>query len=214
MEETMIIPVFYHNDIEICKKVIKACYNGGIRVFEFTNRSDFAHETFGELSRWVSISLSDMILGAGSIIDAGTTSLYMQLGANFIVSPLFNPEMARVCNRRKVLWVPGCGSLSEISNAEELGAEICKILPVSSVGGPGFLKAVKGPSPWTKLMPTGGVEPTTESIGEWLKAGVTCVGMGSKLITQKILEKGLFNELESKVKETMDIIRSFKKDSS
>ena len=156
------MPVFYHSDIDVSKKVVKACYDGGVRVFEFTNRGDFAHEVFSELNKYCRAELPEMIMGVGSVIDAGTTSLYLQLGANFIVSPVLKEDMAIVCNRRKILWSPGCGSLTEISRAEELGAEVVKIFPGSQVGGPGFVKAVRGPFPWTSIMPTGGVKPTEE----------------------------------------------------
>lgn len=185
MKDTGIVPVYYHKDLEVCKKVINACYEGGARVFEFTNRGDFAHEVFGELIKYVNKELEGMILGIGSIIDAGTTSLYLQLGANFIVSPIVNPEMAKTCNRRKVGWMPGCGSVTEISGAEELGAEVVKIFPGSQVGGPAFVKAVKGPLPWSSIMPTGGVSPTEENLKEWFEAGVHCVGIGSQLFIKK-----------------------------
>lgn len=175
------IPVFFHKDIEICKSVMEACYIGGARVFEFTNRGDRAHEVFRELIVWAENELPEMILGVGSIVEAGTTSLYIQLGASFIVSPILNEEMAKVCNRRKISWSPGCGTLSEISKAEELGAEVVKIFPGSSVGGPDFVKAVKGPCPWSSIMPTGGVTPEKENLEKWFKAGVHCVGMGSQL---------------------------------
>ena len=149
MKETGIVPVFYHKDLEVGKKVLRACYDGGVRVFEFTNRGDYAHEIFAELNKYAASEMPELILGVGSIVDAGTTSLYLQLGANFIVSPILNPEMAKVCNRRKVAWSPGCGSVTEISQAEELGAEVVKIFPGSQVGGPSFVKGVKGPFPWT-----------------------------------------------------------------
>jgi len=192
---TGIIPIFYHNDPDICRNVVKACYDGGIRVFEFTNRGDFAHDVFSDLSKWTEDEVPDLILGAGSVVDAGTASLYIQLGANFIVSPILNPDMAKVCNRRKILWSPGCGSVSEINYAEELGAEIIKIFPGSSVGGPEFIKAVKGPCPWTSLMPTGGVEPTEGNLKAWFDAGAVCVGMGSKLITKEIVQDKDWKEL-------------------
>ncbi|WP_026837350.1 bifunctional 4-hydroxy-2-oxoglutarate aldolase/2-dehydro-3-deoxy-phosphogluconate aldolase [Gillisia sp. JM1] len=185
MEDTGIVPVFYHKDLDVCKKVIKACYDGGARVFEFTNRGDYAHEVFEELNKYVNKDLEGMILGVGSVLDAGTTSLYLQLGANFIVSPIVNPEMAKTCNRRKVAWMPGCGSVTEISYAEELGAEVVKIFPGSEVGGPSFVKAIKGPFPWTSIMPTGGVSPTHENLTEWFEAGVHCVGIGSKIFIKK-----------------------------
>jgi 2-dehydro-3-deoxyphosphogluconate aldolase / (4S)-4-hydroxy-2-oxoglutarate aldolase len=212
MRETGIIPVFYHKDAEVCREVIKACYAGGIRVFEFTNRGEFAHELFSELNKWAAKEVPEMIMGAGSIVDAGTTSLYIQLGANFIVSPVLNAEMAKVCNRRKILWSPGCGTLSEINFAEELGAEIVKIFPGSSVGGPDFVKAIKGPCPWTSIMPTGGVEPTLENLTEWFDAGVTCVGIGSNLITKEIVLKKNWKSLAGKVAGAVKIARMFSLD--
>ena len=187
MKRQGVIPVFYHADAELCKEILKASYAAGIRVFEFTNRGDFAHEVFGELNRWAARELPELMLGVGSVVDAPTAALYIQLSAAFVVSPLLNEEMAPVCNRRKVLWAPGCGSLSEIGRAEELGAEIVKIFPGSSVGGPEFVRAVKGPCPWSSIMPTGGVEPTEESLRAWFQAGVTCVGMGSNLFPKKLV---------------------------
>ncbi|MCC8173193.1 MAG: bifunctional 4-hydroxy-2-oxoglutarate aldolase/2-dehydro-3-deoxy-phosphogluconate aldolase [Odoribacter sp.] len=206
MAESKMIPVFYHPDVEVCKQVVHAAYKGGARVFEFTNRGDFAHENFGALVKWAAKEIPDMILGVGSVIDPGTTTLYIQLGANFIVSPLLNEEMAKICNRRKIAWSPGCGSLSEINKAEELGAEIVKIFPGSSVGGPKFVQAVKGPCPWSSIMPTGGVEPTEENLKEWFKAGVTCVGMGSNLFPKSKIDAGDWDGIASLVKECYSIV--------
>ena len=212
MAETGIVPVFFHKDIEVCKKVVKACYEGGIRVFEFTNRGDFAHEVFAELIKWSIVNTPEMILGIGSVVDPGTTSLYIQLGANFVVSPVLNPEMAKVCNRRKILWSPGCGSLSEINYAEELGAEVCKIFPGSSVGGPDFVKAIKGPCPWSSIMPTGGVTPDEANLTEWIKAGVICVGMGSQLISKNIIENNCYDELTQTAKKALKLVKELKKE--
>jgi 2-dehydro-3-deoxyphosphogluconate aldolase / (4S)-4-hydroxy-2-oxoglutarate aldolase len=209
MREACIVPVFYHKDPEVCRNVIKACYNGGIKVFEFTNRGDYAHDLFSELNKWVEKEAPGVIMGVGSVVDAGTASLYIQLGANFIVSPVLNPEMAKVCNRRKILWIPGCGSLSEINNAEELGAEIVKVFPGSSIDGPDFVKAIKGPCPWTSIMPTGGVEPTLENLRDWFNAGVTCVGIGSNLITKEIVQKKNWVALTKKVTAAVKIARMF-----
>ena len=207
MKENGMVPVFFHKDIEVCKQVLKACYDGGARVFEFTNRGARAHLVFQELIIWAERETPDMILGVGSIVDAGTTSLYIQLGASFIVSPVLNPEMAKVCNRRKISWSPGCGSLSEISQAEELGAEVVKIFPGSQVGGPGFVKAVLGPCPWSSIMPTGGVSPDEENLTAWIKAGVHCVGMGSQLMVKD--EKGNFDitAIKQKTREAIAIIK-------
>jgi 2-dehydro-3-deoxyphosphogluconate aldolase / (4S)-4-hydroxy-2-oxoglutarate aldolase len=207
MNKTAIVPVFFHKDLDICKQVIKACYESGVRVFEFTNRGDYAHEVFSELNKYAEQETPELIMGVGSIVDAGTASLYMQLGANFIVSPVLNPEMAKACNRRKVSWSPGCGSLSEISYAEELGAEVVKIFPGTQVGGPSFVKAVRAPHPWTSIMPTGGVAPTEENLRAWLDAGVHCVGMGSKLITKELIAARDFATLRKNVAEAMQIVQ-------
>jgi len=210
MRETGIVPVFYHKDPDICRSVVKACYEGGIRVFEFTNRGDYAHEIFSELNKWAEKEAPEMIMGVGSVVDAGTASLYIQLGANFIVSPVLNADMAKVCNRRKILWSPGCGTLSEINYAEELGAEIVKIFPGSSVGGPDFVKAIKGPCPWTSIMPTGGVEPTEDNLSKWFGAGVTCVGMGSNLITKEIIRDMNWLLLTERVAEAIKTAAKFR----
>lgn len=210
MKRTGIIPVFYNPDPELCFEVAKACYRGGLKVFEFTNRGDFAHEVFALLNKRLIAECPGMIAGAGSVIDAPTTALYIQLGANFIVSPSLHEDMAVICNRRKILWSPGCGSVSEISRAEELGADIVKIFPGSQVGGPAFVKAVLGPRPWTSLMPTGGVEPTAENLQGWFEAGVHCVGMGGKLITGDIVRNRDFKLLESRVKEASGILNKIR----
>lgn len=208
MRRQGVIPVFYHADAELCKEILRASYAAGIRVFEFTNRGDFAHEVFGTLNKWAATELPELMLGVGSVVDAPTTALYIQLGAAFVVSPLLNEDMAPVCNRRKILWAPGCGSLSEIGRAEELGAEIVKIFPGSSVGGPDFVKAVKGPCPWSSIMPTGGVEPTEESLKAWFKAGVTCVGMGSNLFPKKLIEAKDWNAITDTINNIRAIIAS------
>lgn len=206
-KETGIVPVFYHNDIQVCKQIVKACYDGGVRVFEFTNRGDFAHEVFAELNKYASKELPELILGIGSVIDAATAALYIQLGANFIVAPSLNPEVAKVCNRRKIAWMPGCGSVSEISYAEELGAEIVKIFPATQVGGPDFIKAVNGPMPWTNIMPTGGVNTTEESITEWINAGAYCVGLGSQLFIKNEQNQYDYEKIKTMVNSTIQIIK-------
>ncbi len=210
MKETGMVPLFFHADIALSKKVVKACYDGGARLMEFTARGDFAHEIFGELNKYALAELPGMILGVGSITDAAAASLYMQLGANFIVTPVLREDIAIVCNRRKVLWSPGCGTLTEIARAEELGCEIVKLFP-GDIYGPNFVKGVKGPCPWTSIMPTGGVSPTEENLRAWFEAGVTCVGMGSQLISKDILANDDFELLKTKVKDALDIIKKVKK---
>ncbi|MGD1889998.1 MAG: bifunctional 4-hydroxy-2-oxoglutarate aldolase/2-dehydro-3-deoxy-phosphogluconate aldolase [Cyclobacteriaceae bacterium] len=210
MHKTGMVPVFFHKDLSVAKNVLTACYDGGVRVFEFTYRGDYAHEVFGELNKYAEQELPEMILGVGSVVDAGTASLYIQLGSNFIVSPILSADMAKVCNRRKISWSPGCGSLSEISYAEELGADIVKIFPATQVGGPAFVKGVKAPCPWTSIMPTGGVEPTEENLTAWFNAGVACVGMGSKLITKDVIQESNYQLLTERTKQAMDIIQRLK----
>jgi 2-dehydro-3-deoxyphosphogluconate aldolase/(4S)-4-hydroxy-2-oxoglutarate aldolase len=211
MEVSGLVPLFYHPDPQICKEVIAACHAGGARVFEFTNRGDFAHEVFAEVRKWAMKELPDMMIGAGSVQDAPTAALFMQMGADFIVAPSLDPEVAKICNRRKVLWIPGCGTVTEISQAEELGAEIVKIFPGIAAGGPSFVKAVKGPRPWTSIMPTGGVEPTEENLGRWFAAGVTCVGMGSALVTDKFVRESDWKGLEMIVQNTISLIGRLRK---
>ncbi len=210
MQEDGMIPLFFHSDIESGKKVLKACYDGGGHLLEFTSRGDFAFEIFGELNKYALKELPGMILGVGSITDAPAASLYMQLGSNFIVTPVFREDIAIVCNRRKVLWSPGCGSLTEIARAEELGCEIVKLFP-GDIYGPQFVKGIKGPCPWTKIMPTGGVSPTEENLKAWFDSGVTCVGMGSKLITKEILANEDFVQLKKMVQDTLSLIKSLNK---
>lgn len=210
MREVGVIPLYYHPDIEVCKSVISSCYQGGMTIFEFTNRGDFAHELFSELAKWAREQLPDLILGVGTVVDPGTASLYIQLGAQFVVSPLLNEEMAKVCNRRKVLWMPGCATASEIAKAEELGAEVVKLFPGPTVGGARFLKAYLGPCPWSNLMPSGGVSPSEENLREWFEAGAFCVGMGSQLITKEIINKKAYAKLEQLSGETVEMIRKIR----
>jgi 2-dehydro-3-deoxyphosphogluconate aldolase/(4S)-4-hydroxy-2-oxoglutarate aldolase len=207
MKQTGLVPLFYNDNIEISKQVIRACYNGGARLLEFTARGDFAHEVFGELNKYVLKEMPGLIMGVGSVTDGASASRFMALGANFIVTPVLREDIAIVCNRRKVMWSPGCGSLTEIAKAEEMGCEIVKLFP-GSVYGPGFVKAIKGPQPWTSIMPTGGVSPTQENLEGWFAAGVTCVGMGSKLIQKK--EDGTFDleKIETLTRTSIQIIKS------
>lgn len=207
MKDTGVVPVFYHADLEVCKAVVKACYDGGIRVFEYVNRGDFGHETFAELNKYALAELPGMILGAGSIVEEVTTGMYIQCGANFIVAPLLNEDMARICNRRKVMWSPGCGTISEINKAQELGSDLVKCFPASQVGGPGFIKAVKAPMPWTDIMPTGGVTLEKDNLKGWFDAGVTCVGMGSNLFPKDVMESKDWGKMAQMAKDLIDTIK-------
>lgn len=210
MKETGMVPLFFNQNIEISKQVLKACYDGGARLMEFTARGDFAHEVFGALTKYAIAELPGMIMGVGSVTDAAAASLYMQLGANFIVTPVLREDIALVCNRRKVLWSPGCGSLTEIARAEELGCEIVKLFP-GGIYGPDFVKAIKGPCQWTSIMPTGGVSPTKENLESWFNAGVTCVGMGSKLMLKDAQGNFDYLKIEELTKEALSIIKNCRK---
>jgi len=210
MKETGMIPLFFNNDLALSKEVLTACYNGGARLMEFTARGDFAHEVFGELTKYAIKELPGMIMGVGSVTDAAAASLYMALGANFIVTPVLREDIAIACNRRKVLWSPGCGTLTEITRAEELGCEIVKLFP-GDIYGPQFVKGIKGPQPWTSIMPTGGVSPTKENLSGWFNAGVTCVGMGSQLISKEIIANKDFVKLEKDVKNALALIKEVRK---
>jgi 2-dehydro-3-deoxyphosphogluconate aldolase/(4S)-4-hydroxy-2-oxoglutarate aldolase len=208
--ETGLVPLFYHADVEVTKKIAEAIAAGGARVLEFTNRGDFAPLVFSELSQYLAKTNSNIILGAGSVMDAPTAALYIASGANFIVSSILNPEVAVLCNRRKIAYSPGCGSASEIARAEELGVEIVKLFPGDSVGGPNFVKAILGPSPWTRLMPTGGVETTKENITAWFKAGTAAVGIGSNLIRKDLIAAGDYAAITAKTAEVLSWIREIR----
>lgn len=208
--ETGLVPVFYHADVEAAKKIAEAVAAGGARVLEFTNRGDFAPLVFTELSQYLAKANPTIILGVGSVVDAPTAALYIASGANFVVGPILNPDAARLCNRRRIAYSPGCGSASEIAQAEELGVEIVKIFPGDSVGGPDFVKAILGPCPWTRLMPTGGVETTRESITAWFKAGIAAAGIGSNLIRKDLVAAGNYAAITAKTAEVLSWIREIR----
>lgn len=202
---TGMVPVFYNADLQVCKDVVKACYDGGVRAFEFTNRGDFAHEVFGELVKWASNECPELALGVGSVVDAPTAAMYIQLGACFVVGPLFNPEIAPVCNRRLVPYCPGCGTASEMGKAQELGCDITKLFP-GDVYGPNMVKGILAPMPWTKIMVTGGVSPDAENLRKWFAAGVYCVGMGSKLFPKERVAAHDWAYVTDKCRECLEII--------
>lgn len=207
IQQTGMVPVFYHSDAEVARQVLKACYEGGVRAFEFTNRGDFASEVFIDLMKFSRRECPEMILGIGSVIDAPTAALYLQYGANFVVGPYLNAEVARLCNRHLVPYTPGCGSVTEIGEAQELGCDLVKFFPAGNVGGPSFVKNIKAPLPWSMIMATGAVEPTEENLTAWMKAGTTCVGMGSKLFPKDRITAQDWNYITEKCRFALDIIR-------
>lgn len=205
--DTGLVPLFYNGDLETSVELVSACARGGGKVIEFTNRGELAYPVFTELVKHVAKTDPSMILGVGSILDAPTAALYIASGANFIVGPSFNPEIARLCNRRKILYMPGCATETEISTAEEYGAEICKIFPGETVGGPAFVKGVMAPCPWHRLMPTGGVDATEASVSEWIKAGAAAVGMGSKLVSAQAVKDKDYDSIAKKTSDCVAWVR-------
>jgi 2-dehydro-3-deoxyphosphogluconate aldolase/(4S)-4-hydroxy-2-oxoglutarate aldolase len=210
MKQTGLIPVFYNSDIEVSKKIVKACYDGGIRAFEFTNRGEFAHEVFGEVVKFAAKECPEMIMGIGSIVDAPTAALFIHLGANFIVGPLFNPEVAKVANRRLIPYSPGCGTVSEVGFAQEMGCDLCKVFP-GDVLGAGFVKGLKAPMPWSNLMVTGGVKPEEANLKAWFDAGVTCVGMGSNLFPAEMIKNENWKGITRLCSDALEIINKVRK---
>ncbi len=211
IRRTGMVPVFYDSDASVACRVLKACYDGGVRAFEFTNRGDFALEVFTALMKYCRRECPEMILGAGSVVDAPTAALFLQNGADFVVGPYLNADVARLCNRRLVPYTPGCGSATEIGTAHELGCDLVKIFPAGSVGGPSFVKNLLAPLPWTMIMATGAVEPTEENLTAWMKAGTTCVGMGSKLFPKDRIDAGDWNSITEKCLYALDIIQRARK---
>ena len=203
IRSTGIVPVFYNKDVGISKQVVKACYEGGIRAFEFTNRGDGAHKVFEALIAFVRAECPQLALGAGTILDAPTAALYIQMGADFIVSPCMAEDVVTLCNRRGVPYSPGCGTVSEIVRAQELGCDLVKVFPAGTVGGPAFVKNVLAPLPWSMIMCTGAVEPTQENLSAWAASGVTAVGMGSKLFPKDVIARGDWTTLSQLCRDSL-----------
>ena len=210
MDQAPMVPVFYHSDAVTACNVVKACYDGGVRVFEFTNRGDFAHEVFAEVVKFAAKECPEMAVGVGSVVDPATAALFIQCGACFVVGPRFNSAVSVVCNRRSVPYVPGCGTVSEVGAAQETGCDVCKVFP-GDVLGPKFAKGLLAPMPWSKLMVTGGVEPTEENLTAWFKAGVFCVGMGSKLFPKDKVAQADWQYITEKCKFSLAIISDLSK---
>lgn len=206
-----LVPIFFNGNAQVSEKVVQACLDGGTRVMEFTNRGEGALKVFAHLSEYLASIKAPVALGVGSVVDAPTAALFIAYGANFVVSPNFNPEVARLCNRRKIPYLPGCATVSEISNAEEMGVEIVKIFPGETIGGPAFIKAIRGPMPWTSIMPTGGVEPTQDGVAKWIKAGAACLGMGSNLIPKEAVASGDYDSIRDHVRSVLQFVQDARK---
>ena len=204
------VPVFHVSDVDDSIAIARACVSGGMRVVEFTNRGDHAHEVFNAMHKAVGSEAPGVVLGAGTVLDPATAAFYVNSGARLIVGPNTNPEVARLCNRRKVAYIPGCGTASEISYAEELGCEIVKLFPAQASGGPGFVKDLLGPMPWSSIMPTGGIGVGRETLQEWFDAGVIAVGLGSSLVTNDIVTRRAWDELERRCRDVVSSIREIR----
>lgn len=211
INELGLVPIFNTNDFDQACSITKACYAGGATVVEFTNRGDRAVDIFRQLTCFRDAELPNLILGAGSIIDTPTAAMYMNLGADFIVSPVMDEDIAEICNSRKVPFMPGCGTVTEIHRAHTCGVELCKLFPGDCLGGPAFIKAVKGPMPWTQVIAMGGIAPTEESLEQWFDAGAACVGMSSKLFPKELLATKDFEKIESIVRQTLEVIATVRK---
>jgi len=211
MARTGIVPLFTHDNTDEAKEVLQAAYRGGVRVFEFTNRRQNSFEVFKELLAQRSKLFPDLMLGIGTVTDAATTEKFISAGADFIISPIMKTEMADVCRRHDKLWIPGCATLTEIVTAKDHGAEVIKIFP-GSVLGPAFVTAIMPVVPGLKLMITGGVEPTPESLRAWFGAGAMCVGMGSQLFTKEILQQRDWRTLSEKISIALALVKEIKPD--
>ncbi|MFN8379841.1 MAG: bifunctional 4-hydroxy-2-oxoglutarate aldolase/2-dehydro-3-deoxy-phosphogluconate aldolase [Anaerolineae bacterium] len=201
------VPLFYEGNLERAQAVAGALARGGSRVLEFTNRGDFAIDVFSALVKCAAKEYPQLVMGVGSVDDAPTAALFLAHGANFVVGPTFVEDIARLCNRRKVAYMPGCGSLNDIAAAEELGVEIVKLFPGGAVGGPGFVKDILGPRPWSRMMPTGGVTPEEDNLRSWFDAGVACVGMGSRLLRSDLIKAGNFDAIAEQTAATLELIQ-------
>jgi 2-dehydro-3-deoxyphosphogluconate aldolase/(4S)-4-hydroxy-2-oxoglutarate aldolase len=200
------VPLFSSSDPDLAAEVVLACRRGGARAVEFTDRAERAYPAFVRLAEALRARDPEAILGVGSVTDAPTAALYLAAGAQFVVSPTFEPELARLCNRRKVAYLPGCATPTEIALAEQAGAEIVKLFPADPISGPAFVKAVLGPSPWTRVMPTGGIRPTREAVEAWIGAGAAALGFGSQLISAAVLAERRFDELAAALSEVVGYV--------
>ena len=200
-----LVPLFYHGDADVAGGVAAALVEGGAAAVEFTNRGPGALRVFQALAERPEFA-AGASLGVGSIVDAPTAALFIAAGARFVVSPIFNAEVARLCNRRRVPYLPGCATPTEIATAEEWGAEIVKVFP-GKVGGPAFIRDVLGPMPWSRLMPTGGVQLNAANLTEWFAAGACCVGMGSDLVRRDLVAAEDYRAISANVRTALKLIR-------
>ncbi len=210
IDQTGFLPLYNPDQLETTQKVLTAAYEGGVRLFELTNRSKNALEIFQQIVPFVNTQLPDLVLGVGTILDEKSAHAFFEAGADFIVSPIIPAEVARYCQSNDICWVPGASTLNEIVHAQQLGADMVKIFPANYLGGPGFVEAIKAPCPWIKVMPTGGVDGSEENLRAWFKAGVRCVGIGSQLFRKDKIEAGNFNSIREETQRITSLIQMIK----
>lgn len=191
------IPLFSHLDAEICKNVMRICYKNGIKIFEFTNRNENSYAVFKELKQYRDARLPQMKIGVGTIKNAIQAALFIKAGADFLISPVILEEIHDVCQKEKIVWIPGCATPSEICLAENWGLSLVKIFPAKQLGGPSYIEAIKTVFPNMSFMATGGVEPNKEDIEKWYASGVSSVGLGAKLFPKEILLLKEYDEMST-----------------
>ena len=199
IERDGVVPVFNDADVDITKQVARCIVAGGLSTFEFTNRGEDALEVFAEFITWAGVELPDLIVGVGTVTEPVAAEQAIDLGAGFVFAPSLSSAVAAVCSSRDVPYVPGCGTVTEIQTAYELGCHMVKLFPADSLGGPAFLNAVRAPCPWVRAIPTGGVEPTVASMEPWFDAGAPAVGIGSKLLPKDLVAAGDWDAIEQRI---------------
>lgn len=203
-----VIPVFYHGDIEVTREVAKRLVAGGLSTFEFTNRGDGAIGVFAELVPWARRELPTLVIGLGSVVERETAAHAIDIGADFVFAPSLSAGVSAVCNSRNVPYVPGCGTVTEIQAAYALGCDMVKLFPAGSLGGPAFLSAVRAPCPWVQAVPTGGVEPTVDSMRAWFEVGAPAVGMGSSLLSKQMVADHDWEGIEQRTADTVGAVKA------
>jgi 2-dehydro-3-deoxyphosphogluconate aldolase/(4S)-4-hydroxy-2-oxoglutarate aldolase len=202
-----ILPLFYNDSSEVTIAITRKLYEAGIRVIEYTNRGEAALDNFKALKELQKEELPELLLGIGTIKSAEQAVQFVDAGADFLISPLVNPGVAAVAAKNDLLWIPGCMTPTEIYNAQQLGAVLIKLFP-ANILGPAFVSAVKELFPGVQMMPTGGVEMSQENISAWFDAGVSAVGMGSKLITKTIIQNQAYNQLYIATLQALQFVQS------
>ncbi|GAB5558147.1 MAG: bifunctional 4-hydroxy-2-oxoglutarate aldolase/2-dehydro-3-deoxy-phosphogluconate aldolase [Schleiferiaceae bacterium] len=208
MKDTKVIPLFYQGDAEVAKKLVDACYQGGARVIEFTNRGEKAEVVFTELLAYCNQNYPELALGIGSIATVDQALRFIEIGAHFLVSPFIDEDLAQVSKQRGIFWTGGCGTLTELQTAYNWGVKLLKLFP-GGIYGPAMIKNVKAPCPWLQIMPTGGVKPERDNLEAWFGAGASCVGMGSQLFVKSAEGDFDYASITEKLQLSIQVANSF-----